>query len=104
MVQQVLVPDVLRQRITELAHCSVMSDHLGIKKTLEGIMYNLHWPGIHGDVTPFCRSCDFCQNTIYKGEVTGMPLEKMPLVDTPFKSVAVDLVEPTNPPREMGHR
>ena len=33
-----------------------------------------------------------------------MPLEKLPLVDKPFKRVAVDLVVPIHPPSEMGRR
>ena len=81
-----------------------MSGHLGIKKTLERIMYNFYCPGIHGDFTRFYRSCDICQKTISKGKVTRVPLEKMPLVDTPFKRVAVDLVGPIHPPSEMGRR
>ena len=33
-----------------------------------------------------------------------VPLEKMPLIDKPFKRVAIDLVGPMSPPREEGHR
>ena len=69
--RHVLVPEVPHQRVTELAHCSVMSGHLGIEKTLERIMYKFHCPEIHGDVTQFCRSCDICQKTISKGKVTS---------------------------------
>ena len=81
-----------------------MSGPLGIKKTLERIMYNFYCPRIHGDFTRFCRSCDICQKTISKGKVTRVPLEKMPLVDTLFKRVAVDFVVPIHPPSEMGRR
>ena len=45
----------------------------------------------------FCKSCDICQRTIQKGRVTKVPLGKMPLIDTPFKRVAVDIVGPTEP-------
>ena len=33
-----------------------------------------------------------------------VPLEKMPLIDKPFKRVAIDLVGPISPPSEEGHR
>lgn len=33
-----------------------------------------------------------------------MPLEKMLLIDMPFKPVAIDLVGPMSPPSEDGHR
>ena len=44
----------------------------------------------------FCKSCDICQ-TIQKGRVTKVPLGNMPLIDTPFKRVAVDIVGPIKP-------
>ena len=52
------------------------------------------------DETRFCKSCDICQRTIQKGRVTDqakVPLGKMPLIDTPFKRVAVDIVGPIEP-------
>ena len=45
----------------------------------------------------FCTSCDICQRTIQKGLVTKVPLGKLPLIDTPFKRVSVDLVGPIEP-------
>ena len=33
-----------------------------------------------------------------------VPLEMMPLIDKPFKRVAIDLVGPISPPSEEGHR
>ena len=52
----------------------------------------------------FCRSCDICQRTISKGRKPKVPLQKMPLIDQPFKRVAVDLVGPIAPPSENGHQ
>ena len=52
------------------------------------------WPGVCGDVARVCKSCDICQRTIQKGRVTKVPLGKMPLIDTPFKRVAVGIVSP----------
>ena len=45
-----------------------------------------------------------CQKTVSKGSVPKVPLEKMPLIDKPFKRVAIDLVGPIIPPSEEGHR
>ncbi|GFN97890.1 hypothetical protein PoB_002439600 [Plakobranchus ocellatus] len=42
--------------------------------------------------------------TVKKGTVPRVPLEKVPLIDTPFKRVAIDIVGPINPPSEAGHR
>ena len=40
----------------ELAHGSIMSGHMGIKKTVDKIQSAFYWPGIQGDVTHYCKS------------------------------------------------
>ena len=102
--RQVVVPQPLRQQVMNVAHSSILGGHLGVKKTTDKITSNLYWPGIHSDITRFCQSCDICQRTVAKGNVSKVPIEKMPLIDTPFKRVAVDLVGPIYPPSESGHR
>ena len=77
---------------------------MGIKKTTDKIQSAFYWPGIPGDVTRFCKSCDVCHKTVSKGSVPKVPLEKMPLVEKPFKRVAIDLVGPISPLSEEGHR
>ena len=103
-LKQVMVPVQLRSRIMELAHGSIMGGHMGIKKTTDKSQSAFYWPGIQGDVTRYCKSCDVCQKTVNKGSVPKVPLEKMPLIDKPFKRVAIDLVGPFVPPSEDGHR
>ena len=77
-----------------------MSGHLGIKKTIDRVLTEFFWPGVCGDVSRFYKSCDICQRTIQKGRVTKVPLGKLPLIDTPFKRVAVDIVGPIEPRSE----
>ena len=103
-LKQVMVPVQLRNRIMKLAHGSIMVGHMGIKKTADKIQSAFYWPGIQGDVTRYCKSCDICQKTVNKGSVAKVPLEKMPLIDKPFKRVAINLVGPISPPSEDGHR
>ncbi|KAK7094305.1 hypothetical protein V1264_007945 [Littorina saxatilis] len=88
----------------EVAHDSIMGGHLGVKKTSDRIQAAFYWPGLHADVTRFCRSCDICQKTIPRGRVPKVPLQKMPLIDRPFKRVAIDLIGEIKPPSEEGHR
>ena len=61
------------------------------------VVSEFFWPGVCGDVARFCKSCDICQRTIQKGRVTKVPLGKLPLIDTPFKRVSVQLVGPIKP-------
>ena len=44
------------------------------------------------------------KKTVSKGSVPKVLLEKMPLIDKPFKRVTIDLVGPISPPSEDGHR
>ena len=103
-LKQVMVPEKLRLLIMEVGHGSIMGGHVGIKKTTDKIQSAFYWPGIQGDVTRFCKSCDVCQKTVSKGSVPKVPLEKMLLIDKPFKRVAIDLVGPISPPSEEGYR
>ena len=85
-------------------HESAFSGHLGAKKSEVRILLNFFWPGLRQDVISFCRSCGVCQRTIKKGNVKKVPLRSMPLIDTLFKRVAVDIIGPIAHPIEAGHR
>ena len=101
---QLVVPKELRRQVMSVNHESAFSGHLGAKKTEVRILPNFFWPGLRQDVIRFCRSCDVCQRTVKRGSVRKVPLGSMPLIDTPFKRVAVDTVRPIAPPSEAGHR
>ena len=102
--KQIMVPKSLRIHVMEVAHDSIFGGHLEVQKTKDRIQTNFYWPRMHNDVSGFCRSCDVCQKTVDKGTVARAPLGEMPLIDTPFKRVAVDLVGPITPASERGHR
>ena len=104
VLKQLVVPTQLRFKTMEIAHETMMSGHLGIKKTSDRILSNFFWPGLKDDVRRFGLSCDICQRTLNKGSVPKIPLQKTPIIDTPFKRVAVDLVGPIHPPSSGGHR
>ena len=101
---QLVVPKELRRQVMSVNHESAFSGHLGAKKTEVRILPNFFWPGLRQDVIRFCRSCDVCQRTVKRGSVKKVPLGSMPLIDTSFKRVAVDIVGPIAPPSEAGHR
>ena len=101
---QLVLPKKLHPKVLKLAHDSTMSGHLGIKKTTDRVFANFYWPGVQGDIRRYCVSCDICQRTVPKGRVSKVPLGRMPLIDTPFRRVAVDLVGPIYPSTDRGNR
>ena len=86
-----------------LAHESIVSGHMGSKKTLERILTSFYWPGIGRDVTRFFRSSDICQKVVPKGRVTKVPLGRMPMMDVPFHRVAINLIGPLTPSSDRGN-
>ena len=102
--KQLVVPHKFRQQVLQIGHETLLSGHQGTKKTLQRIMLNFYWPGISGEVKRFCASCDICQRTINKGNVKRAPLQKMPIINTPFQKVSIDLIGPLSPVTERGNR
>ena len=87
-----------------VVHDSHFGGHLGVNKTEDRIQTNFFRPGLHEDVTSFCRCCDACQKTVARGSVPRAPLGDMPLINQPFKRVTIDLVGPIAPASDKGHR
>ena len=98
---QLVIPKELRRQAMSVNHESAFSGHLGEKKTEVRILPNFLWPGLRQDIIRFCHSCDVCQRTVKS--VKKVPLGSMPLIDSPFKRVAVDAVGPKAPLSEAGH-
>ena len=74
-----------------VGHEALMSGHLGKGKTADRIMSSFYWPGAMADIKRFCASCDSCQRASPRGSTRKVPLVSAPLIDTPFRRVAVDL-------------
>ena len=80
-----------------LAHDGVLAGHQGVRKTMAKVLLDFFWPGVQGDITRYCQSCDICQKTIPRGKVPKIPIGELPSIDTPFARVAVDLIGPIHP-------
>ncbi|KAL8589836.1 hypothetical protein ACOMHN_020839 [Nucella lapillus] len=95
---QVVVPKPFRKAVLRVAHDIPMSGHLAAANTKRILWSALYWPGLDSDVRNYCLSCDACQMCANKGVIKRAPLQRVPLISTPFKRVAVDIVGPLNPP------
>lgn len=101
---QLIVPEMYREDVMKLAHESLMAGHMATSRTTSRILSEFYWPGVESDVKRFCRSCDICQRTVPKGRQIRAPLGKTPVIDVPFRRVAVDLVGPLQPITDKGNR
>ena len=66
---QLVVSVGFHEKVLRLAHETLLTEHLGIKKTLDRVVSEFFWPGVCGGVARFCKCCDICQRTIRKGRV-----------------------------------
>ena len=104
VTKQLMVPCPLRNKVISLGHDWIMSGHLGIARTCERIRTNFYWPGLQGDVARYCKSCDVCQRSVPKVRVRKAPLQKMPIIGTPFQKLSMDLIGPISSVSERGNR
>ena len=72
-----MAPGGFREKVLRLAHETLLTEHLGIKKTLDRVVSEFFCPGVCGDVARFCKSSHICQRTIRKDRVTKVPLRKL---------------------------
>ena len=101
---QLVLPKKVRESVLKIGHESLMSGHLGIGKTKDRILSSFWYPGITMDIVRYCKSCDICQRTIDKSRVPKVPLGQMPIINTPFERIAVDLIGEIKPKSNRGHR
>ena len=78
-----------------LAHGTPLAGHLGVEKTYHKVLAHFYWPGLHGDVKRFCKTCHVCQ---LAGKPNQHPpvstLVPIPVMEEPFSRIMVDCVGP----------
>ena len=99
-VHQIVVPEKYRTNILETAHDNTFAGHLGVEKTKDRILRHFYWPGIFQDVAKYCRTCPKCQMMDKSKMQRRAPLIPMPIIDTPFKRIGIDIVGPMKRSRQ----
>ncbi|XP_040209167.1 uncharacterized protein LOC120940401 [Rana temporaria] len=102
--RQLVVPSQFRGQLLKVAHEIPLAGHLGITKTRGRLMHNFYWPTMRTDIADYCRSCVTCQRVGKVGDVQRAPLKPLPVIDEPFKRVAVDIIGPLAIPSSSGKR
>ena len=100
--EQLVVPRVHVSKVLYMAHTHLLGAHLGMDKTRERVLAKFYWPGVKRDVEHHCQGCPECQRVAPRATVRN-PLVPMPIIETPFDRIALDIVGPL-PKTSRGHR
>ena len=83
-IDQLALPSECLKIVMGLAHDIPMAGHL---------LQRLYWPGIYCNVRDHCRCCGQCQKSSPRRSPRA-PLIPLPIIDTPFKKITMDIVGP----------
>ena len=97
------MPTPFRNRIVGLAHDMPMAGQLGVAIASDCISQSFYCPGFDGDVRRYCASCDSRQCHA-SAKVKKARLQCVPIVEVPFKKVAVDIIGPLKWTTDRGHK
>lgn len=92
--RRLVVPSSCRSLVLHLAHTIPWAGHLGHYKTYLRLASRFFWPSMYSDVQTYCKSCPECQKTSAVRKSDRVPLQAMPVITTPFKRIAMDIVGP----------
>ncbi|XP_078248129.1 uncharacterized protein LOC144588704 [Pogona vitticeps] len=101
---QLVVPEKYRPMILQRGHSDMFAAHLGVNKTQQRITQNFYWPEIGKQIKEFCKQCDVCQRQGNNRDRTKAKLCPLPVIDTPFKCIGVDIVGPLPKATKRGNR
>ncbi|XP_078239148.1 uncharacterized protein LOC144585818 [Pogona vitticeps] len=101
---QLVVPEKYRPMILQRGHSDMFAAHLGVNKTQQRITQNFYWPDIGKQIREFCKQCDVCQRQGNNRDRTKAKLCPLPVIDTPFKCIGVDIVGPLPKATKRGNR
>ncbi|XP_059146787.1 uncharacterized protein LOC131934712 [Physella acuta] len=101
---QIVIPETLKGVVLETAHDSPLAGHMGVRKTINRILDNSFWPGIHQDVKRYIGKCKQCitKNHLHSKHIA--PIQPTDKIGRVFEKVAIDIVGPLPIASKKGHR
>ena len=99
---QFIVPLAMRKEVLFQMHDSLVSGHLGCKKTKEKIRQRFYWYSLKDDVALYIQKCDTCAADKKPAKIPRAPLGSL-RVGAPGDCIATDYLGPF-PVTDRGHR
>ncbi|GFW62745.1 retrovirus-related Pol polyprotein from transposon opus [Trichonephila clavipes] len=103
-IKQLVIPEMRKRKILEIAHESVFGAHLGAHKTIQRIKFSFYWPGMVKEIKAYCSSCHGCQLRKVIRSVDKIPITPVSRPEFSFQVVNVDLIGPVDPVSSQGHK
>ena len=100
---KIVVPRKLVADILVAAHDNPLSGHFGARRTLLRARGQFYWTRMSTDVRDWYRSCQTCCARRPKPSAPHYPAHRQ-VVAAPLQRVALDILEPLNPPTVRGNR
>ena len=99
---QFVVPTTMKREVLHQMHDSVLSGHLGCKKTKEKIIERFYWYSLRDDIKLYIQKCDVCAADKKPTKVPKAPLGRL-TAGAPGDCVATDYLGPL-PVTDRGNR
>ena len=99
---QILVPKALQDQVMKHMHNSLLSGHLGRKKTREKILQRYYWHGVRTDTNIWVAKCDSCEAIKSPSKAARSPMGTLP-VGAPMDRLGTDILGPL-PETPRGNR
>ena len=96
MVEQLVLPRECREGVLRLAYTIIpLAGHLRHNKTMQKVPQRFFGPNVTREISRLCKACPQCQKLQLKGcAPCPVPLLPLPIMDIPFKRIAMDIVSP----------
>ena len=92
-IEQVVLPDSLKEMVMESLHDDILSGHFGVLKTMARVKLRYYWPGYLKDVEEWCRTCTECQHRKSPRSMNRAPLQSIDTGEGPFEKIALDILK-----------
>ena len=74
---QFIVPSSMKKEILHQMHDSLMSGHLGCKKTKAKVLQRFYWYALKEDITMYIQRCDICAADTKPAKILRAPMESL---------------------------
>jgi Reverse transcriptase (RNA-dependent DNA polymerase)/RNase H-like domain found in reverse transcriptase/Integrase zinc binding domain/Chromo (CHRromatin Organisation MOdifier) domain/gag-polyprotein putative aspartyl protease len=84
--------DALRLDLLKMHHDDALAGHFGEAKTLDLLLRNYYFPGIHSYVKKYVSSCDVCSRGKASRHLKHGELAPLPVPSGPWKGISCDFI------------